>query len=235
MNGAAGPRTLMGDTFDRSARKAMKDKRELRRCILSLRSGLDENRRALWDADIAAHILRMREYREADAVLTYVSYQSEADTRGLIGQAIADGKAVFVPRVSGREMEFWQIGALADLREGYRGIPEPEPKLSFTDWLNMRNVTAKTSCRVMMWMPGVVFDRKRHRIGYGGGFYDRYLARFATEREDGGEDVWAHATGQRLILFTAALAYGCQILDAIPCEAHDIRPDRIVTEGGIIR
>ncbi len=229
----------------------MDGKKELRKRMLSLRSGLDGAQRAAWDAAMADQALRMREYQEAEAVLTYVSYQSEADTRRLIGQALADGKAVFVPRVSGREMEFWRIEAMTDLREGYRGIPEPEPVLSFPAWLaaqkerpesggrhgdaDGRAGLRQAACRAVMWMPGVAFDREKNRIGYGGGFYDRYLARLSIEREDGGQAAGACQAGQRLILLTAALAYGCQVLETIPNGAHDIRPDRIVTEVGVIR
>ncbi len=208
------------------------DKKELRRRILSLRDGLDAVRKAAWDAAIADNVLRMEEYREADAVLAYASYRGEVDTRGLLERALADGKAVFAPRVLDREMEFWRMEAMSDLREGYRGIPEPEGQLSFPAWLSMRgnpphggqgqaddkDGPADPVCRVMMWMPGVVFDRERNRIGYGGGFYDRYLGRLSAD----------------FVLFTAALAYGCQVLDAVPCGEHDVRPDRIVTERGVI-
>ncbi len=79
----------------------------------------------------------------------------------------------------------------------------------------------------MMWMPGAVFDRERHRIGYGKGFYDRYLARLrstAVCQADG-------RTG--LHLTTAALAYACQIVTRIPSEAHDVRPDLVITEAAL--
>ncbi len=72
-----------------------------------------------------------------------------------------------------------------------------------------------------MWMPGVVFDRQHHRIGYGRGFYDRYLERL--QRTSGDKDS----------LTTVALAYDCQVLEQIPWEAHDHRPDYLLTEQGL--
>ena len=167
----------------------------------------------------------MEEYREAEAVLAYVSYKSEADTTALIQQALADGKYVFAPKVSGSEMEFWRISSLEDLLEGYRGILEPEQSISFTDWISKH-----TGSKVMMWMPGVAFDKERHRIGYGGGFYDRYLNRLAQrlEQTDSMESPRTHS--ESITLTTAALAYSCQVLEQIPYEEHDVKPDLLITE-----
>ena len=77
--------------------------------------------------------------------------------------------------------------------------------------------------QAMMWMPGAAFDRSRHRIGYGKGFYDRYL------------DRWHHMVKQPEIrLTTAALAYSCQVVPQLPYEAHDVLPDLLVTEREIL-
>ena len=82
----------------------------------------------------------------------------------------------------------------------------------------------------MMWMPGAVFDKERHRIGYGKGFYDRYLDRLTgLEKENCCK--WS----VELHLTTAALAYSCQVLTLIPYEKHDIRPDMLITEDGVLQ
>ena len=142
----------------------------------------------------------------------------------MIRQALTAGKIVFAPKVAGEEMEFWQILSVGDLHDGYRGIPEPEERVALPEWLQRQG---ETVCKAMMWMPGAVFDRERHRIGYGKGFYDRYLARLrstAVCQADG-------RTG--LHLTTAALAYACQIVTRIPSEAHDVRPDLVITEAAL--
>lgn len=193
------------------------DKKAARDCVLAARDGIDAQDKAVYDAAIGQAVIDMQEYRDAEVILAYASYRSEVDTLGLMRRALQDGKLLFAPKVAGRDMEFWRITAPEDLRAGYRGIPEPRADVSFPEWLAGREDRTRP-CRVMMWMPGAAFDRERHRIGYGGGFYDRYLAGFSP----------------RCRLFVAALAYDCQILEKIPHEAHDRKPDRIVTEKHII-
>ena len=201
------------------------NKKDVRKKVLAVRDAISAADKVQYDASIWKIVMGTEEYREADAVLAYVSYKSEVDTTALIQQALADGKHVFAPKVSGSEMEFWQISSLEDLREGYRGILEPEQSISFTDWIS-KHIGSK----VMMWMPGVAFDRERHRIGYGGGFYDRYLNRLLQrlEQTDSMESPRTHS--ESITLTTAALAYSCQVLERIPYEEHDVRPDMLVTE-----
>lgn len=203
------------------------NKREIRKKILAVRDAIPMIDRMLYDKKIREIVTGMEEYREAEVILAYASYKSEVDTMLLIQQALEDGKYVFAPKVSGNEMEFWQISSLEDLREGYRGIREPVQGVSFPDWIKSH------ICKVMMWMPGVVFDRKRHRIGYGGGFYDRYLNRLSrlSKQSDSAEQTWTNLG--HFTLTTAALAYSCQILEQIPYEEHDVKPDLLITEKGI--
>lgn len=226
------------------------EKQEIRKKILKIRDEISDEERASCNAKIRECVLTQSVYEEAEAILAYASYRSEVDTTALIGQALADGKYVFAPKVSGDEMEFWQITALEDLQEGYRGIPEPIERVSFPEWLDMqfqdkhvqesmcegddsvytetKANDGKKSFRIMMWMPGAVFDKERHRIGYGKGFYDRYLSRLTgLEKEN------CCKRSAELHLTTAALAYSCQVLEQIPYESHDIRPDMLITEKGL--
>lgn len=221
---------------------AMNDKKEIRASILALRDKMTQAQRAERDAAIKNTVLNMDKYREASSVLAYVSYRSEVGTKELIRQALQDGKNVFAPKVSGREIEFWQIGSVDDLREGYRGIWEPEESISFTDWFNSWKDGSATDrkdgrmdSKIVMWMPGAVFDRHRNRIGYGGGYYDRYMSRLNRMMEDAivHEQNEACPIRNRLSFCSIAFAYSCQVLDEIPCEEHDIKPDMIVTEKGI--
>lgn len=196
-------------------------KRELRRHILAVRDRLAPQEKARSDRQITERVLALKAYREAQAVLAYASYLSEVDTMFLIRQALEDGKDVFAPKVSGQEMEFWRITSTAELQGGYRGIPEPAESVSFPTWMLRQEKGVR---KVLMWMPGAVFDRERHRIGYGKGFYDRYLCRLQSTE---GQTPCGQAAFR---LTTAALAYTCQVVEQIPCEAHDVRPDMLITE-----
>ena len=200
------------------------NKKDVRKNVLAVRDAIPAADKAQYDASIREIVTGMEEYREAEAILAYVSYKSEVDTIALIQQALKDGKHVFAPKVSGNEMEFWQILSLEDLREGYRGILEPKQSISFSEWIKEHD------CKVMMWMPGAAFDKERHRIGYGGGFYDRYLDRLLQRLEQTNSEDQARAQFGCFILTTAALAYSCQVLERIPYEEHDVRPDMLVTE-----
>lgn len=199
-------------------------KKAVRREVLTLRDSISVEDKAQYDTVIRRIVTGMTEYREAEVILAYVNYKSEVETTFLIEQALADGKNVFAPKVAGREMEFWKVTSLEDLQEGYQGIREPVQSISFSEWMK--------ACKIMMLVPGAVFDRERHRIGYGGGFYDRYLNRLA-ENMDCATQMWDHIEHASFI--TAALAYSCQVLEQIPHEEHDRKPDLIVTEKGIYR
>ena len=204
------------------------EKKEIRKNILKVRNEISAEERASCDIKIKKYVLTLSVYEEAQVILAYASYRSEVDTATLIGQALADGKYVFAPKVSGEEMEFWRITTAEDLREGYRGISEPVESVSFPKWLAKQSNAG--GIHVMMWVPGAVFDKDRHRVGYGKGFYDRYLDRLADLQKE--NCCGCHA---ELHLTTAALAYSCQVLEQIPYEPHDIKPDMLITEEGVLQ
>ena len=223
-------------------------KREVRKKILALRDSIPTVDKVQYDASIRNIVMEMEEYSESKVILAYASYRSEVDTLVLIGQALADGKHVFAPKVSGNEMEFWKISAMEDLREGYRGIREPVQSVPFPDWLKERCSIAdidtvmnkdiaenytREFCKIAMWMPGAAFDKERHRIGYGGGFYDRYLNRLSCASGQMASSEQQGLFIGHLTLTTTALAYHCQLLERIPHEEHDRKPDLLITEQGI--
>lgn len=223
------------------------NKKDIRKNVLVIRDAISEADKARYNARIREIVTGMEEYREAEAILAYVSYKSEVDTTALIQQAMTDGKYIFLPKVSGNEMEFWKISSLMDLQEGYRGIREPVQSISFLDWIREKGRIANADtimdimegrapedCKVMALMPGVAFDKERHRIGYGGGFYDRYLNRLLQQSEQSASADQTRTHTGRFILITAALAYSCQVLDQIPHEEHDRKPDLLITEQGIV-
>lgn len=154
---------------------------------------------------ICSYVCSLPEYKEADVIYCYVDYNHEVFTWPIMERAMKDGKRVAVPRVDGKDMDFYYITAQADLEPGYFGIREPKTGL-------LKAIEEEA----LFLMPGVAFDRAHHRVGYGGGFYDRYLEKHPKLR-------------------TVALAYECQMFEAVPFEEFDIRPSVLITEVGISR
>ena len=186
------------------------DKSEIREKALALRNGLEPNTKKAMDLAIREKVGELPEYQDAEVVLCYASYHSEVDSFPIIKMAFEDGKAIYCPRVVGKNMVFLRIYALEELQAGYKGILEP----FFSDAYTPSIGGPKSLCIV----PGVAYDRDKNRIGYGGGFYDRFLG--------------IHEE----FLNTVALGYSCQIFDeTIPAKDYDIKPRIIVTDKEIIR
>ncbi len=185
------------------------EKREIRKKILALRDGMgsDERKRAslLLTERIAGH----QWFYGSDYFLCFVSYGSEISTLDIIEEALKSGRKVYVPKVhcgqGGAEMRFYRITSIRELEPGYRGIPEPaggSEEYVYSD---------SAAERTLMLMPGVAFDRYRGRLGYGRGFYDRYLADRPGLRQR-----------------TIAVGYRCQMVEKLPEEDTDIRPCQVI-------
>ena len=183
-------------------------KKEIREKDRKIRSGLSEEKKKEASSQIADRLFALPEYENARFIYCYASIGDEVDTRRIIVESLRRGKKVAAPRVRGKQrMEFCLIQSLADLRPGYRSIPEPGP------WCRK---AAPPYEEVLVILPGTAFDRNGRRIGYGGGYYDTYLT--------------GHDTCIR-----AALAYQAQIAEEIPVESHDVKAQIIVTEEEVIR
>ena len=113
--------------------------------------------------------------------------------------------------------------SVEELESGYHGILEPKLREE------KRRFSMPIEGNCFMVMPGAVFDSGHHRIGYGGGYYDRYLAEIAINSQKKGMQ------GDKAELFAVAVAFSFQIKDRIPYEIHDVCPQIIVTENGIIK
>ena len=184
-------------------------KKRLRKEILGKRDALPEEKREQFSAMIRETLRAFPEYSECEALFAFVSFGSEVDTHTLIRQAFADGKSVYCPKVTGEDMIFYKISSFNDLIPGYRGILEPKEGLeSFKNW-KQKN---------LLFMPGSVFDKERNRMGYGKGFYDRFLEECRQQKRS---------------FVTVALAFSLQVVDAIPVEEHDVKPDYLITEKEI--
>lgn len=181
----------------------MDTKKDIRKRVFALRREASEQKITENSREIFRKVCDMAAYREAEAVYAYMDYNREVMTREFICRAWADGKQVAVPKVHGRDMVFYILEDFSQLEEGYFGIPEPA-----------RGEAAEQE-RALMIVPGVAFDAERHRIGYGQGFYDRYLEKHPHHP-------------------TIAVAFEFQMIGQVPHESTDIRPDCLVTEARII-
>jgi len=177
----------------------MESKKDIRKRLLDKRNLITDKEWEEKSRCIYEKVVTHPFFLEADAVYCYVDYRREVGTRSIIKQAWKLGKKVAVPKVNDSEMEFYYIQCLDDLQEGYKGIPEPKPiDLAMDD-------------KVLVIMPGAAFDTKCNRIGYGKGYYDKYLR--------------AHLNYK-----TIAIAFELQMVDEIPIEPYDICPNMIITE-----
>ena len=191
---------------EKETKKALK--KALRKEIKALRAAHTDEQIHELSLGVRDQVLTLQEYRQAEVIYAYVDCKHEVETSDIIRAAWADGKRVAVPKVLGQDMKFFYITSLEnDLEEGYYGIREPYEKHAADE--------SGDEEKALMLMPGVAFDEERHRIGYGGGFYDRFLE--------------AHPKLSRV-----ALAFECQVKESVPYEAFDICPEKIVTEKRVI-
>lgn len=157
-----------------------------------------KNKEAL-DNKIFNKIIELKEYKESKMILIYVSLKDEVDTFKLIEHSLRIGKKVAVPKCEGDNIVFYNINTLSDLQEGSFRILEPKTNEIINDF-------SDSICII----PGIAFDKENNRIGYGRGFYDRFL-----EKYDGTK---------------IGLAYAECICDRIDSESTDIKMDIVITD-----
>jgi len=150
-------------------RNIKQEKILIREQYKAVRAEITAAQRQSFDADILARVKKLPRFVSAGLMLTYVSIPGETGTLELINHALSIGKIVAVPRcVPGMpELRFYRINSLDDLRPGSFGVPEPDPDTAkrITDFSNS-----------ICFVPGLCFDRRGYRLGYGKGYYDRFLA-----------------------------------------------------------
>lgn len=181
----------------------MADKKEIRKIVKDRRNERTNQQIQDMSHRIAQRIVAMSEFEKASCIYAYIDYNHEVMTDEIIEKAWAAGKRVAVPKVVDKDLIWYYITTSEDVESGYMGIREPK-----TD-LPLANETD-----AFFIMPGVAFDKTCHRVGYGGGFYDRYLEKPNTH-------------------YKVALSFSFQIFDTVPFEVHDILPDIVVSEEGV--
>lgn len=187
-------------------------KKETRSKYLEKRDAMDFEKRKEASARIAEWVFANKRFKAAQTVFVYVSYKSEVDTKAIILQALKMGKRVAVPKVHGYLMDFYEIHTWEELFPGSFGILEPQTE--------GREPVIPTAGDVM-FVPGAVFDHQGGRLGYGKGYYDRYLHQTAGTYGS--------------IPYLIGLAFAGQISPKkLPSEEHDKKMDCILTERRVI-
>lgn len=185
------------------------DRQELRKTVLASRQQISVADVGEKSRLVAERLSGLTHWGEAQTVLLYVAFRNEVETRALIDQAVHEGKRVLLP-VSikkTRELELYPVAGSHDLVEGAYGIMEPKRE----------NQSISPEQVDLVVVPGVVFDRQGNRLGYGAGYYDRFLQR-------------CRPSAARI-----ALAFDLQLVDQLPSEPHDQRMDYVITETTIHR
>lgn len=184
-------------------------KKILRKCFLKKRSGLSKNTLRLKSKMIEKHVLRFIELKKINAVYGYISYPSEVSTFSLLKKLLSEGKEIFAPRIDKKtkQMKFHRIhNVTRHLQKGaYESMEPRRPD-------NKETFPQKGD---LVLVPGAAFDKRGYRIGYGKGYYDRFMSAMKKN--------------------TAALGLCCHdfFVDRLPSERHDKRVQVVVTEKGI--
>ncbi len=188
----------------------MNEKKRLRKRIIKLRDQLTPQEIKEKSSLIAENLYRLPAYQKAKAVMFFISFGSEVDTIPMLEETIKRGKLALAPITlpENRELIPSQIlDCKNDLAPGAYDIPEPR-----------QETCSRYQPEVidLLMVPGVAFDNQKMRIGYGGGYYDRFISSLKPQTS------------------LVALAFELQILPEIPADSWDRRVDMIVTEKRII-
>lgn len=188
----------MSEKSEKSGRAA-EEKARLRQKVKRLRRETSEKERFLWDQKLAKQILSMGCWQPGDCVYCYISVRNEAGTEMLLRELWNRKIQAAVPRVRGKEMDFYYISGMEDLEPGAMGIPEPREGC---------RKAAEPGAPVIV--PGVAFGQDFSRLGYGGGYYDRFFEREPEHLKIG-------------------MCYEFQLETELPSERFDVKMDAIIT------
>lgn len=175
------------------------DKKELRKKYTKVRADIEDKEGK--DRLIRENLRELDIYKKAKSVFVFISYKSEVDTRGIIEDILADGKKLLVPLVKGKEMIAVEVKGIDDLEPNKMGILEPKSGDEVTDV----DLTIT---------PGLAFDKDGFRLGYGGGYYDKFFAKVDTIR--------------------MGIGYSDQYVESLVHEDYDKALEYLLTEEGLI-
>lgn len=179
------------------------NKTDLRKHYKSVRNNIHPEAKVELDNNIFKHFINSPFFHDSDIFLCYVSVGSEVNTKKLIDFLLNHNKTVAVPFCNGKNMDFYKIQSQNDLIEGSFGIPTADIQ---------KAVRVADFSNALCILPALSFDKSGGRLGYGGGFYDRFL--------DG------------KTIKTLGLCYESCFTDSLPVEEHDVKTDSVLTENG---
>jgi 5-formyltetrahydrofolate cyclo-ligase len=175
-----------------------------------IRSNISAEDHKAYDDAIRQKFLRTEEYQKCQKLFCFISFGTELNTEDIIFQALRDNKQVYVPRVEEeRRMEFYRIDGLKNLIPSRFGVLEPMPE---EERRYPENSFKDASSINLMLLPGLAFDSMGNRIGYGAGYYDRYLTRYPNEH-----------------FYKIAACYDFQLMEHITAYEYDIIADAVIT------
>lgn len=189
------------------------DKSACRARLSGLRNGLDEHLRTEWSVMACKHMAHWLDAHSCRSVMAYVSFRSELNMNGLIEWCWRKGIEVFIPRCvqADRSMTLHVITAWDQLTAGSYGILEPEP--------DQAPAIPPGTVPDVVIVPGLAFDRTGGRLGYGGGYYDRFADAMSGF---GHHPLWIGA------------GFEAQVVEQVPSDSHDLRLDGLVTERELL-
>ncbi len=182
------------------------DKEAIRERLRKLRDCLSPTEIEERSANITAHLLQEHHYKTRKSIMCYSSFGKEVDTHRLLAQIIEDKGSVILPYTDEKTQKLltFEVEELDTLIENKFGIKEPDPTKA--------KPVSKYSINLVI-CPGIAFDKQGHRIGFGKGYFDRFLANLMT--------------------INIGLCYDFQIVESIEKQGHDVRMDYIITESRI--
>ncbi|MBN1613943.1 MAG: 5-formyltetrahydrofolate cyclo-ligase [Deltaproteobacteria bacterium] len=185
------------------------NKKMIRKRILAARDALSKENIGEMSGRICERVVLLQAIRDCAVLMAFLSFGSEVETDAIIEWAWQQDKRVCVPRCrpGERRIDPHRIKSYDDLEPGSFGIREPKPEMA-----TLQPIADIDAALV----PAVAFDRRGYRVGYGGGYYDRFLPELPTQT------------------IRVGLAFSCQLVEAIPAGAHDVPVDMIVTEKEVI-
>lgn len=186
------------------------EKQSLRDKVLALRAALTPEERSYHSQRIQSIVTKTREFQEADTIMLFMNFRDEVETTELAHKVLDLGKRLILPRCASKGVLIPAIieDLVRDIEPGMWGIREPRKE-------GLREVDpVEIDC---IFVPGAAFDAQGNRLGYGGGYYDRFFERV----KEGTPRI--------------ALAFHCQLVDSVPVENYDKKINSLITEQGIMR
>lgn len=185
-----------------------REKREIRQSVLHTLSLLTQTDYQMQSSQMASSLYKEAYWQEASCIALTISRFPEVDTIPIIHEAWKQGKQVVLPRIKqeSKQMDFYLIHHFSQLEETVFGLKEPKPS----------EATIQTPADIdLMIVPGVAYTKEGYRIGFGGGYYDRYLPSFQGT--------------------TVSLLFQEQLVSSLPIETHDQAISHLLVPGGVLK